>query len=200
MKKLLMFLCATILVYSGQADALIVKSLPGNLDWENSPLKPLNYEFLIDEYSSANFMVKFDSTPIQGHSYTFQMFIDNESYPFSYEGGWIWHVGVANLDAHLQGSLGGDLALFDGYFSNNLLATIPSNLTGNVFGFSFPSDLLGDIDSDFTYAYSVYVDGKSYGSLFGQSGNKYVPEPATMLLLGVGIVGLAGFGRKRSKK
>jgi hypothetical protein len=36
--------------------------------------------------------------------------------------------------------------------------------------------------------------------LFGSDGAAPVPEPATMLLLGTGLIGLAGFGRKKFKK
>ena len=34
----------------------------------------------------------------------------------------------------------------------------------------------------------------------GANGSLSVPEPATLLLLGVGLVGIAGFGRKKFKK
>jgi len=41
---------------------------------------------------------------------------------------------------------------------------------------------------------TVFADGNSVAELIS------VPEPASLFLLGVGMVGLAGFGRKKFKK
>jgi hypothetical protein len=50
----------------------------------------------------------------------------------------------------------------------------------------------------------IYIFGFIVISTVFAEGNKSdtipVPEPASLLLLGVGMVGLAGFGRKRFKK
>ncbi len=59
--------------------------------------------------------------------------------------------------------------------------------------------LLEDECSSGTWTYPEVKD-LSHLSVYGRRGDVPVPEPATILLLGSGLVGLAGFGRKKFKK
>lgn len=70
--------------------------------------------------------------------------------------------------------------------------------TGNYAGY-----LLDDVTKPISgewFTDSVLDAGLSHLSIYGQGTSTPVPEPATMLLLGAGLIGLSGFGRKRILK
>jgi len=63
---------------------------------------------------------------------------------------------------------------------------------------------LGEGNFEGDWAYPSVVGGPlkelSYLAVYGRGGDVPVPEPATIFLLGSGLIGLAGFGRKKFKK
>jgi peptidoglycan/LPS O-acetylase OafA/YrhL len=50
------------------------------------------------------------------------------------------------------------------------------------------------------YIFGFIIIATGFAGAEGTSNTFSAPEPATLLLLGVGLVGLAGLGRKKIKK
>ncbi|MBN1932286.1 MAG: PEP-CTERM sorting domain-containing protein [Desulfobacterales bacterium] len=100
---------------------------------------------------------------------------------------------------NVQGLFGVDNGLFvwlDGTYISGALAPGGASQWEYTFLFS-------NLSAGTHYLQVLREDhGGSTGWAVNFSGDKVapIPEPATMLLLGISLVGLAGFGRKKSKK
>jgi hypothetical protein len=133
---------------------------------------------------------------------------DNDPY---FNPQWVTPTAPADEAAWLSGLLGFEVFFISKDEDENPLDNVPSSWIYAVlkYGVGAPSAANPDHwaiedDGDFILELGdiagLPTGGLSHVSYFGTEGTPPIPEPATMLLLGTGLAGLAGFGRKKFKK
>ncbi len=97
-----------------------------------------------------------------------------------------------------SGSGSGTFGTFRGFLSGGTLTWDPSTLP-DVFVDSIGNSFSIDFESGSTIGFGDTATVHAYITNNG-GGTEPVPEPATMLLFGTGLLGLVGYNRKRSQK
>lgn len=210
MRKLLMFLCAIILVFAGLLTPC--HAIPVT-EFYQSGVGTYESVFIPGLGDTGTITSIIDFTYPADQKYTFDFgtgsFVSQNDDLFYFQ--LLPFLNPVSLRVHEIGSIlpGGDPTNFTALVTSTEFVNDPTSpLNGLGVSYTATYDImrnetLGTGTLDATLAGLLITDSGSIafkGTGHYTSGQSPVPEPTTMLLFGAGLVGLAGFGRKKFKK